>query len=68
MDEATFIVFEMEEYSAGRMNDGTSHVRVIEEAPTAAGSLNSETHSNLLKSPFPNVCMPRKNVASTCIE
>ena len=68
MNEATSIVFEMEEASVCAMNDGVSNTHGIEEAPTGAESSNADTHYKLLKLTFPKVAMTRKGVASTCTE
>ena len=68
MDEATSVVFEMEEASEGTMNDGASKVCGIEEVPTCAESLNTHAHFNILKSPFPKVTITSKGIASNYIE
>ena len=60
--------FEMEEASADTMNDGTSKICRIEEAPTDAESLNADDHSKLLKLPFPKIAMTRKRIISTFME
>ena len=47
MDEAKYIIFKMEEASAGVMNDGASNFCGIEESLTGAKILNADTHSKL---------------------
>ena len=67
MDESTSFVFEIEEASTGIMNDGASNGCGIEQTPTGAKTLNSDSHSKLLKLLLPKVYMKRKGISSTHI-